>query len=132
MLFFSSGLATLLITPVTQVGFTYKSLQILLEETKRGGEIAISSSGMAAPLVASVSPSASVGFGWILWWAGGCLYKAECSGPVTLVKSYNQSHKFWCMDFCLSALVSVNVLGVGQGFFQSLRRADRINFKWKY
>ena len=37
ILFFSSGLTTPLITPVTQVRFTYKSLQILLEETKQGG-----------------------------------------------------------------------------------------------
>ena len=37
IIFFSSGLTTPLITPVTQVRFTYKSLQILLEETKQGG-----------------------------------------------------------------------------------------------
>ena len=39
MLFFSSGVTTLLMTPVTQVRFTCKSLQILWEETKqRGGD----------------------------------------------------------------------------------------------
>ena len=37
ILFFSSGLTNPLITPVTQVRFTYKSLRILLEETKQGG-----------------------------------------------------------------------------------------------
>ena len=54
-------------TPVTQVRFTYKSLQILLEETKQGGEIAISSSGMTTPLITSVNPSANIEFGWVLW-----------------------------------------------------------------
>ena len=38
ILFFSSGLTTPLITPVTQVRFTYKILQILLEESKQEGE----------------------------------------------------------------------------------------------
>ena len=36
-LFFSSGVTTLLMTPVTQVVFTCESLQILWEETKQGG-----------------------------------------------------------------------------------------------
>ena len=67
IIFFSSGLTTLLITPVTQVRFTYKSLQILLEETKQGGEITISSSGMTTPLITSVNPSANIEFGWVLW-----------------------------------------------------------------
>ena len=67
ILFFSSGLTTPLITPVTQVRFTYKSLQILLEETKQGGEITISSSGMTTPLITSVNPSANIEFGWVLW-----------------------------------------------------------------
>ena len=48
ILFCSSGVTTLLMTPVTQVRFTCKNLQILWKETKQGGggEIAISSSGM--------------------------------------------------------------------------------------
>ena len=56
-----------LFTPVTQVRFTYKSLQILLEETKQGGEITISSSGMTTPLITSVNPSANIEFGWVRW-----------------------------------------------------------------
>ena len=61
ILFFSSGVMTLLMTPVTQVRFTCKNLQILLEETKQGGgggrEIAISPSGMTTPpLITSVNP----------------------------------------------------------------------------
>ena len=67
IIFFSSGLTTPLITPVTQVRFTYKSLQILLEETKQRGEITISSSGMTTPLITSVNPSANIEFGWVLW-----------------------------------------------------------------
>ena len=35
------------------------------------------------------------------------LCKAECWAPITLVESYNQSHKFWCIDVCLSTLISV-------------------------
>ena len=35
------------------------------------------------------------------------LFKAECWSSVTLVKSYNQSHKFWCIDFCLCTLIEV-------------------------
>ena len=30
------------------------------------------------------------------------IYVRLSVGPITLVKSYNQSHKFWCIDFCLS------------------------------
>ena len=37
ILFFSLGVMTLLMTPVTQVRFTCKILQILWEETKQGG-----------------------------------------------------------------------------------------------
>ena len=65
ILFFSSGVRTLLMTPVTQVMFTFKSLQILWEETKQGGE-AISSSGMTTPLIASVNPSADIELDWVL------------------------------------------------------------------
>ena len=50
-----------------EVRFTYKSLQILLEETKQGGQITISSSGMTTPLITSVNPSANIEFGWVLW-----------------------------------------------------------------
>ena len=37
IVFFSSGVTTLLITRVTEVRFTCKSLQILWEEIKQGG-----------------------------------------------------------------------------------------------
>ena len=69
ILFFSSGVTTLLMTPVTPVMFTCKSLQILWEETKQGlgggGGVAISCSGMRTPLT-SVNPSANIEFGWVL------------------------------------------------------------------
>ena len=91
-----------LITPVTQVRFTYKSLQILLEETKQGGGDNDLLFGYDDPGLlpqSTLQPILSL-VGFFGRQAG--IYVRLSVGPITLVKSYNQSHKFWCIDFCLS------------------------------
>ena len=62
ILFFSSGVTTLLMTPVTQVRFTCKSLQILWEETKQWGDSDLLF-GYDNP---AYYPLANIEFGWVL------------------------------------------------------------------